>query len=339
MGIVFVEDSSKNKFGGGQMVTSLILRQIYPNSLKILIDVEGAQLLEFKFGPFVKKICVKRNKLVRLIPIISYLIRNNSNTYILATKSNLTLLPLLWLSGARKVIYYCHVDHGEKKLKNQIANALIYIFNPKIICVSNYVAEYFHQPCFRHLTCDVLYNPIRNFHDKPLKILFANRRHFFFVGSLVETKGIDILCRIFDTLPFNIKLDVFGTGKLADALHKSHENSSKIQFHGFCDDPYKNVTASSTLILPSTIAEACPMVLLEAIARGIPCITTPLGGQAEIAREFGGCLLSKGILQVDLREVLIAYIQRETDINPINSNVIEELNLDKFISRLERLIK
>lgn len=112
-----------------------------------------------------------------------------------------------------------------------------------------------------------------------------------FVGKLRYYKGVDTLLRALVDLP-DVRLNVVGDGpmrapweKLAGELGVAH----RVHFLGRVDDAelpgwYRK---AHVFVLPANArAEAFGMVLLEAMASGLPCITTEVGsGTSWVVRD------------------------------------------------------
>jgi glycosyltransferase involved in cell wall biosynthesis len=110
-----------------------------------------------------------------------------------------------------------------------------------------------------------------------------------FAGRLSEQKGIDILLdslsELHKTHPQeNIKLWIIGDGALKTELMertKLLRLGEVVQFFGFQNNMADFLHASDIFVLPSRY-EAMPIVLLEALASGLPCIVTDVGENAEV---------------------------------------------------------
>jgi glycosyltransferase involved in cell wall biosynthesis len=75
--------------------------------------------------------------------------------------------------------------------------------------------------------------------------------------------------------------------------------SGRVAFVGERPDPRPYLSASDALVLPS-IAEGMSNVLLEAMAMGVPCVATQVGGTVDVIRDgFTGILVKPGdVLQL-----------------------------------------
>jgi glycosyltransferase involved in cell wall biosynthesis len=153
-----------------------------------------------------------------------------------------------------------------------------------------------------------------------------------FLGALNNNnKGLDILieaCSGLDAGTFN--LHIGGTGKLTDhykALAKEHGIESNCIFHGEIirsriADFYSNL---DIFVLPSRY-ETFGIVLIEAMACGIPVIATKCGGPLDIVTESTGLLIEK-----DNRDELANAIVRMADnMKFYNSETIRNYAREKF---------
>lgn len=122
-----------------------------------------------------------------------------------------------------------------------------------------------------------------------------------FVGRLVEGKGIEILIKACARLARNgvrFACEVVGPGPLHSSLQRqinAHRLEALVRLrgvvsHGALPDWYR---AATVFALPS-YSEGVPTVLLEALACGIPCASTTVGGIPEITHLGATCLTAPG---------------------------------------------
>ena len=106
--------------------------------------------------------------------------------------------------------------------------------------------------------------------------------HLLFVGRLRYYKGVDTLLRALPQVP-SVCLSLVGTGPMQaewNQLARTLGLSERVTFAGEIDDPdlpawYRQ---ADLFVLPANArSEAFGTVLLEAMASGLPCITTELG--------------------------------------------------------------
>lgn len=107
------------------------------------------------------------------------------------------------------------------------------------------------------------------------------------IGRLVPTKGYEYLVRAFAKVKQEIPnafLVFIGDGRLQAKLEKEAAEinlTNSIRFLGRREDVPRLLRAMDCFVLPS-IAEGLPYVILEAMAAGVPCIASAVGGIPEV---------------------------------------------------------
>ena len=153
----------------------------------------------------------------------------------------------------------------------------------------NYRMEYLLNPC-----------PIvnRNFSHKENVILYA--------GSLIERKGYDRLLKAFANITNKYpdwRIDFAGDGNLKKAKKIQEElkiSNSKVQYLGWVTSREKEIVfqRASVYCLPSR-GEGFPMGILDAIAYGIPVVSTPVGGIGDFMQDGVHGLFYKDAYDID----------------------------------------
>ena len=122
------------------------------------------------------------------------------------------------------------------------------------------------------------------------------------VTRITPEKGIHILIEATATLKAssNIQLLVVGgpyfpkDAEYIDSL-KAQANklgiADRVIFTGFLQDTEAILSLLDVVLLASTIPEACPRTIIEAMAAGVPVIATPLGGSKELVTPDTGILV------------------------------------------------
>jgi glycosyltransferase involved in cell wall biosynthesis len=104
-------------------------------------------------------------------------------------------------------------------------------------------------------------------------------------GRLAPEKGVDIAIRAVGLLPDG-RLDVAGTGPEEGRLRRLADQVApgRVRFLGLMPkrDVHALMLAASVVVVPSRWYENQPMVVLEALARGVPVIGSALGGLPEL---------------------------------------------------------
>lgn len=114
---------------------------------------------------------------------------------------------------------------------------------------------------------------------------------FVYVGRLNPVKDLGTLLEAFAALPVDVsrrsRLYLVGEGPeraMLEARHEALRLGDRVIFLGARGDVSDLLMAADAFVMSSK-SEGLPMVLLEAMAAGVPCIATSVGG---IPRLFGG---------------------------------------------------
>jgi glycosyltransferase involved in cell wall biosynthesis len=119
------------------------------------------------------------------------------------------------------------------------------------------------------------------------------------VATLRSWKGHRFLLEAFAGLPDrNARLVVVGDGPqrgALEALAKALAIADRVRFPGNQADVVPWLCAFDVFCLPSTANEGVPQALMQAMACGIPVVTTPVGSIAEIVQDgMTGLLVAPG---------------------------------------------
>ena len=111
---------------------------------------------------------------------------------------------------------------------------------------------------------------------------------FLFIGSLQPHKGIGVALEAFRQAPdARASLDIAGAGTMADACLAAASRDPRIRFHGFVTGQEKDrlLGSADALLFPSLCWEAVGLVMLEALAHGVPVIASRTGGIPEFIED------------------------------------------------------
>lgn len=113
---------------------------------------------------------------------------------------------------------------------------------------------------------------------------------FVFVGRLDSQKNIPLIIEAHKRLideDYSIKTLIVGDGKEYNLLKNKIERyhlSDSVFLHGHSYTPEIYIKQANCLLLPSS-TEGYPMVILEALILGVPCIASNVGGVPEIIED------------------------------------------------------
>jgi len=125
------------------------------------------------------------------------------------------------------------------------------------------------------------------------------RIRFGTIGRLVPAKGhsilLDAFARISQTAP-NAELSIFGYGDLHDQLAAQIARlglDGRVHLEGRTTNSAATLQGLDVFVF-SSVNEGLPLVILEAMAAGLPVVTTDVGGIPEVAREDSAWLCRPG---------------------------------------------
>jgi glycosyltransferase involved in cell wall biosynthesis len=165
------------------------------------------------------------------------------------------------------------------------------------------------------------------------------------VGRFTKAKNHKLLIEIMIILKNkykNIKLNLVGDGELFDEINylvKEYNLSSYVNFLGHRND-IPDLLADNNIFLLTSNWEGLPLVLLEAMAAGIPIISTDVGGVKDIIKHQYNGFLVKPDNANDFVEVL-DYILKNKEIRDTvvknASNFIKNYNIKNTQKEYEKL--
>jgi glycosyltransferase involved in cell wall biosynthesis len=108
----------------------------------------------------------------------------------------------------------------------------------------------------------------------------TERPQLLFVGRLEEYKGVQFILEAIEKIP-GVSLVIVGEGTYRAQLEAASKGLD-VQFAGFQPDPSRFYNDSTLFINPSLGPEGLPLVSLEAMSYGLPCIFSDLVVHREI---------------------------------------------------------
>lgn len=209
--------------------------------------------------------------------------------------------------------------------------------------------EYYHK--WLKGRGEIIYNPlfIEGFpapsKERPRKTIVA-------VGRLDEQKNHALLIRAFaecDEVNQDYKLIIYGEGGLRAELEELISGlgmEGRIELPGNVPNVCERIQTASLYVLPSNF-EGMPNALIEAMALGLPCISTdcPIGGPSELIRDgINGILVPVGDKE-KLKEKMKYVLSLSDHGRLIRNNAVliretlaEEKILCKWADYIERIM-
>lgn len=116
------------------------------------------------------------------------------------------------------------------------------------------------------------------------------------VGTVNANKGQADAIRLLRTLPEHVRLRIIGDGPLRERLQQRCGElgaGARVEWTGFVENPAEPLSVCDALLMLSR-DEAMPFAALEAMALGLPVISTAVGGMPELVRDgYNGYLVKR----------------------------------------------
>ena len=279
----------------------------------VLVEAKGEFLNQL--GPAVRVVDLKASRLLWAIPrLASYLRRERPVVVISALDhANVGAIFAKWLSRSRiPVVAAIHATrsmHAKRSrgIKESLVRCCIqacYRRADVLVCVSRAAADDLAAVTgARRDRMRVIYNPIID--DRMLAMAREPAGHSWFalgappvvlaVGRLVAVKDYSTLIRAFAVLRrhHDVRLMILGEGEDRPRLERliaELELSGSVALPGFDANPYACLARAALFVL-SSVSEALPTALVEAMALGTPVVATDCKcGPKEVLQDgrFGG---------------------------------------------------
>lgn len=356
MNIIFIEDSSKSVFGGGQIISSFVLSALNKNESNVVY-------VDFANNPILKS-CLpgNNNKFVRLLhkrrmgllsqflslifilpnilKLTPFLARDEKAVIYATTKRALIYAGILGLIFRRPYIYHAHM-----LLQNKRYDPIVLLFIKKAavcICASAFVLEEFSR--LGVINVNLLRNPIHNEVVFKIPRLDMNKMNVAFVGSVIEIKGVNYLL---DILNYEVVTDtmvhIFGDGDQLSKLKECYSGQDKIVFHGFVDSIIDYMDQMiDVLVVPTIIPEAGPTIIQLGMSRGIPIITTNIGAQRTFIKDGHDGILVDPKNSFQIAKAVMSLKDSKETYNKMSFNATVSANefdtMETFNSKLLNLV-
>ena len=174
------------------------------------------------------------------------------------------------------------------------------------------------------------------------------------ISSLIPEKGHENFIKaakiIVDQIQDLIFLVVGDIPDESEQIYKYHLRNivsqlslkDKIIFTGYRTDIPQIFSVLDVLVVASTIPEACPVVLIEASASGIPAVVSKLGGSIELVEDGVNGFLYDASKPKNLADKILTILKDDALANKLGkqARAIAEEKFDKrkFVQRIKREI-
>jgi UDP-D-galactose:(glucosyl)LPS alpha-1,6-D-galactosyltransferase len=168
--------------------------------------------------------------------------------------------------------------------------------------ISSRIADGIRKNILDSLVFDVR-NPVKMPKFSPkLQCEKANpqKRTMLFVGRIAEQKRLDVIISALARVRKTWKLRIIGTGEKSpytDGIRRLVEDAGladDIEWLGWKENPWDFAKNADALVMASEF-EGFPLTAIEALARGIPVIATPVSGISELIKPgVNGYLFPQG---------------------------------------------
>lgn len=303
--------------GGTETVVKEVTRLLnrvngFEPQVYVLGDSDDKQWLKgIKFGhsPFVK------NKWLRVFPyffwLYHYLRKEKPDLVVGLSPVICQLLAMTRWALQKKfpIISWMHFSLTANHMKQTLLKRADYHF-----AISTGIANQLHNLGIEKNRIYTIYNPVKKT-DKMIKRP-TNKSIFVYMGR-ITFEGQKRLKDMFDALAMvegPWQLDIVGDGDDRSICQTYTEKigiEKNVVWHGWQSDPWSVINEATALVLSSEF-EGFPMVLVEAIARGVYCISSdcPTGPEDIIEEDVNGELYRTGDVQA-LRQIMQRMINNK----------------------------
>jgi glycosyltransferase involved in cell wall biosynthesis len=286
--------------GGAERVAALLATELSAagHHVTLVVDFEAPQNEGF-VGPDVERVTLAGahgRDVIRLAdvlkkrqPEIALSIGASANVKLVAAHA---LAKLTGGTSTRVVVsYHGPSSHGSGWLGwlGYPLAPLLTRYASRTICVSDEIVRHIVQDWRGAAKRAVrIYNPIAIERATPAvdaQALAARPPVVISLGRLVEQKDFAILVEALALIPrADVRLAIYGEGPEEPALKRLAERlgvAGRIDWCGYVNDPWNAYTTGRCFVLPSQ-NEAFGNVIVEALASGLPVVSTACGGPTEI---------------------------------------------------------
>ena len=264
----------------------------------------------------------------------NYLKTSTSDVYITTNIDINNILNEYKKDDSYKIAWEHNHPHGNIKYANKVINSVTN-YN-SLVVVSNNLKKYYKNKV--NCLCLNIPNTIDNTKKKQSKL---NNKRLISVGRLSKEKGYIDLLKTFKVLNEHDKeytLDIVGDGYEKTSLEtfiKDNKLKDFVKLHGFQKNDYiDKLLENSSLYLMSSYTESFGIVLLEAMAHGIPCVAfSSAEGAKEIIKNNKNGYLIDHRNKVIMAKKIDSLINNKEKLKELGKNAketVKDYTMDKI---------
>lgn len=293
-------------FGGGaERVTSILASSLaeqghdvyigtykrtskdYPVSDKVHVRILNAELGRSKIG-----------KSISRIRQVSNLIREVHPDFTIGMMGSVLVEGRIASFGHRTCYISAIRNDPAQVTSSRIARVVFLVanmFSDAVFVQNQTQKEYF--PKWMHKRIFEVFNPVADSYITAFRAKTQTIRNIMMSGRLVEQKNhkliIDAIAHLHNDYP-DLKLSIYGDGPLKETMQgyiDAHGLTNNVRLEGRTNDVLGKLVEHDMFILSSN-HEGMPNALLEAMAVGLPCISTDCRtGPSDMIRDHESGLL------------------------------------------------
>lgn len=221
--------------------------------------------------------------------------------------------------------------------------SIAYRYADRVICVSQALADSLKNNF--QLNSIVIHNMVSDSFFKTARISRNdNRFSFIAIGAFRKNKGFDFLVDAFANgrFPENVCLNIVGDGEereLVESKIRTYHLSNQIKLLGTkTPDEVNDLLCHSDCFVLSSRLETFAIVVIEAMAKGLPVIATKSGGPETFLQHEHGILVDKENVKElsDAMKYMISH-HADYDSNQIRKYCYEHFSQDNIANQIVKV--
>ncbi len=215
------------------------------------------------------------------------------------------------------------------------------------VVTSKFIMSQWEKSCMSDLFT-IVYPPFNL--QKHRSVNFAKKsgsgKRVGFIGRLSDEKSVDLLLeamKIVCEKEPDVSLAIVGTGPLEESLKRYAVQlglEKNVCFAGYKNNVFEALRKMDIFVLSSR-TEGCPIVILEAMASGVPVVATRVGGNPELVSDGeSGTIVSHGNPKIMAEAILelIADPQKAKRMGKRGRNIaFSQFHPSQFSKSLQKL--